>query len=437
MTPRLPDRYELEVRLGADGQIEEWLATDLPLDRPVLLRFLPPGTPPDQAEEFLRSVRSAAQVAHTHIATVYAAGTLEGTTYSVSEWAGGVSLADRAAAGVPIPPEEFLPNAAGLSSALGAIHAAGLVHGAIDAEAILFSAAHPAKLTGFGRPPRWRTATEDVQALSALLETTLTGRPIGAAIPSQVVDAVSVEIDDALERGRTGEVDAVHLAGSLRTAPLLSSAKPLIRGWSWRWVGPAVGLFAVAVLLVLLGSSLSRSSTVTPTSTFGSITAPPASTPPSSTVAPASPTTDPPLVNVSVLSARAYDPFGTDGEHDELADRAIDEDFTTFWKTEAYTSPLTLLKDGVGLSVSVSGTVTSVEVAGVRDGTAFQLYWAPEFPNAFNGWSLISEGTARDNGIDVTVPSTDGGAWLVWFTDLPATTEGTYTGTISEVRFRS
>lgn len=436
MTPRLPDRYQLEVRLGADGYIEEWLATDLPLDRPILLRFLPPGSPPERAGDFLNSVRSAAQIAHTHIATVYAAGTFEGTTYSVSEWAGGVSLADRAAAGEPIPPEEFLPNAAGLSSALAALHAAGLIHGAIDAEAILFSAAHPAKLTGFGRPPRWRTATEDVQALSALLETTLTGRPVGAALPSQVVDAVTVEIDDALEQGRTGEVDALHLAGSLRTAPLLSSGKPRVSGWSWRWVGPAIGLFSLAGLLVLLGSSLTPSSTVTPTTSVATITTPAITSPGSSVVTVSSTTTVPPLT-VSVLSATAYDPFGTDGEHDELADRAIDGDFTTSWRTEAYTSPLPLLKDGVGISISVSGTTNAVEVAGTRDGTAFRLYWAPELPTNFSGWSLISEGTARDNGIDVSVPSTDGGAWLVWFTDLPATTEGTYIGTISEVRFRS
>jgi hypothetical protein len=28
MPPRIPDRYRMNVRLGADGDIEEWLATD-------------------------------------------------------------------------------------------------------------------------------------------------------------------------------------------------------------------------------------------------------------------------------------------------------------------------------------------------------------------------------------------------------------------------
>ena len=33
MPPRLPDRYRLSVRLGADGDVEEWLATDEHLER--------------------------------------------------------------------------------------------------------------------------------------------------------------------------------------------------------------------------------------------------------------------------------------------------------------------------------------------------------------------------------------------------------------------
>ncbi len=440
MAPLLPDRYRLEVRLGADGDIEEWLATDLPLDRPVLLRFLPAGTSPERADDFLGSVRAAAGVSHTHSATVYAAGKLDDTTYSISEWAGGVSLADRALAREPIPPEELLPNAAGLASALAALHAAGIVHGAIDAESILFSAAHPAKIAGFGRPPNWRTQTEDVQALAALFETTLTGRPIGAALPSQVVDAIGTQVDRALELGRTGEVDALHLAASLRAAPLLAPSRRAGGGWTWKWLGPAITLFVVASLLVALGANLTSQgrsnitigSPAANTSGGDSTIAGPATTDGTTGTVP-----DSSLVVAETISAAAYDPFGTDGEHDELADQAIDGDFGTSWKTESYNSPLPRLKDGVGLQVTVRGPVTGVEIAGARDGTVFELYWAPAPAEQFADWTRIAEGTIRGGNADVSVPPTDGGVWLVWFTDLPATTEGTYTGAISEVRFRS
>ncbi len=441
MAPRLPDRYRLEVRLGSDGDIEEWLATDLPLDRPVLLRFLPSGTSPDRGESFLESVRAAAGISHTHLATVYAAGTIEDTTYSISEWAGGVSLADRALAGEPIPAEELLPNATGLSSALAALHAAGIVHGAIDAESILFSAAHPAKIAGFGRPPNWRTTTEDVQALSALFETTLTGRPIGAALPSQVIDAISPQVDRALEMGRSGEVDALQLAGALRAAPLLAPIRRRWTGWTWRWVGPAATLFVVAGLLVMLGANLTNQNRTNVT--IGASGGPGTTGSPSSaTTARGSGTTADTapagsLVSAEVVTAAAYDPFGTDGEHDELASQAIDGDFGTSWKTESYNSPLPRLKAGVGLHVSVRGPVSAVEIVGARDGTVFELYWASQPASTFSDWTLVAEGTIRGGSTDISVPPTDGGTWLVWFTDLPATTEGTYTGAISEVRFRS
>ena len=85
----------------------------------------------------------------------------------------------------------------------------------------------------------------------------------------------------------------------------------------------------------------------------------------------------------------------------------------------------------------VRGPVTAVEIAGARDGTVFELYWASVPADNFADWTPVAEGTIRGGSADVSVPPTDGGVWLVWFTDLPATTEGTYTGAISEVRFRS
>jgi hypothetical protein len=42
MPPPVSDRYRLEMRLGKDDDIEEWLATDTSLERPVLIRSLGP-----------------------------------------------------------------------------------------------------------------------------------------------------------------------------------------------------------------------------------------------------------------------------------------------------------------------------------------------------------------------------------------------------------
>ena len=42
MPPLISDRFQLEVRLGRDRDIEEWLGTDTTLDRPVLVRLIGP-----------------------------------------------------------------------------------------------------------------------------------------------------------------------------------------------------------------------------------------------------------------------------------------------------------------------------------------------------------------------------------------------------------
>ncbi|KAA3636550.1 MAG: hypothetical protein DWP92_09355, partial [Armatimonadetes bacterium] len=175
MPPRLPERYRLNIRLGSDGDIEEWLAQDAQLDRPVLVRYLAPEASHDRHGTFLAGVRAAAALTELHLQKVFAAGETSASAYSVSEWDGGVSFADRIRAGEGLPVEEFLPNASGLCVALARFHATGGVHGAIDTSAVHFSAAHPAKIGAFGRQPRWRDQASDTRALAEVLRAGLTG----------------------------------------------------------------------------------------------------------------------------------------------------------------------------------------------------------------------------------------------------------------------
>ena len=115
MAPNLPDRYEPQVRLGRDGDVEEWLATDTALDRPVLIRVLGAEADERRQTDFLALCRGAASVVHNHLAEVYDVGNRGAAPHAVLEWTGGVSIADRLRAGEGIPAGEFLANAAGLA----------------------------------------------------------------------------------------------------------------------------------------------------------------------------------------------------------------------------------------------------------------------------------------------------------------------------------
>ncbi|MGZ8756026.1 MAG: protein kinase [Acidimicrobiia bacterium] len=431
MPPPLPDRFSLEVRLGRDQDVEEWLATDTALDRPVLIRILGPETSQDRRQAFVDDTRSGAAITHVHLVSVYAAGLIEEGAYSVTEWAGGVSMADRLAAGETIPVDEFLPNAAGLAEGLAAFHKAGGIHGAIDAGAIYFSGSHPAKLGSFGRPHSGATVSEDTRALAETLETCITGRAPGTAFPSQVVDGIPTAVDEALDAARRGTLDAAGLAQALHTTTQTPTTKPREPKWSWRWLAPATLLSFLAVGIVAIGLVL-------PSGPGSPILFPatPDATTTTNTVAPTS-TVAITIEGGSPLVVRAfsYDPEGDGSEHDENIPKVIDSDPATSWRTERYFDPIPQLKRGVGIVFELNGQPGEFVATGLSDATAYTLMWAAELPtNGIDGWERLASGTVSGEQIRAQIPERDNGFWLLWFTDLPPQEDGFY-ASLAEVRF--
>jgi hypothetical protein len=267
MPPPLPERYQLEVRLGRDGDIEEWLATDLNLDRPVLVRLLGPEVDSERRLSFLAAVRQAAQVSHPYLAPVFAAEEVEGGAYCVTEWTGGVTLSSRMAGGETIEPSEFLAGAAGLAAALSALHRAGVVHGAIDGGAISYRLGSPPRLGAFGRHHRHASAAADVIALASTLEQGLTGRRPGGAPPSQVMDGMPAGLDAVLDAAQRGEVSASGMATRLAGLPPKAEPPPPDPAWARRGIKWALVLIAAALVLIAVGWLLGGSGS-SPTTTL-------------------------------------------------------------------------------------------------------------------------------------------------------------------------
>ncbi len=435
MPPQLPDRYQFEVRLGRAGDVEEWLATDTSLDRPVLIRILGPETTAERRGDFLELVRGAAGVTHTHVASIFAADALPDGAYSVSEWAGGLTLKHRLEAGDTLPVAEFLPNAAGLAEALAALHESGVLHGAISQDAIFFSLAHPAKLAAFGSHAEGTTARKDVRDLAETLVTAVTGGVTQDVAPSQVVDGLSPGVDRVLVRAISGELDAAGFAELLRAAPSsIVPAPSAARPFSWRWVLPASILLAVAIILFIVGRSLNAENQdpllfpVTPGPTV--TTASPTST----TIADAP---GGPIGASSIVSVEVFDPEGDGAEHDRELPHLTDGSITTTWNTERYDDPLPLIKSGVGFTVELSGTPAAVELLGSSNGISYRLFWAQVPASSLSEWEPVAGGSIRDGRGEVQLPPRTDGFWLIWLTDLPADQEGGFVGRIGEVRFRS
>lgn len=260
MPTAIPDRFRLEMRLGRDDDVEEWLATDTSLDRPVLVRTLGPESSPSRRKQFVETVGAIASVTHPNLARVFAVGEVPGGCYAILEYAGGSTLADHLNAGRGIDLAEFLPNAAGLAGAVAALHQAGLAHGAIDPSAVTYSLNHPAKLGAFGRIPR-TDMTGDVIALGRTLEMALTVSPPGGPPPSERIDGLSPVIDGILRGAQRGEYTAADMEKAFTAAPTPREPAPELRAASRRLIYAAAALLLLAAGLVALGYFLSEPAT--------------------------------------------------------------------------------------------------------------------------------------------------------------------------------
>lgn len=426
MPPPLPDRYELQVRLGRDGDVEEWLASDAILDRPVMIRILGPDSSPGRRVAFLHAVSAAAAINHPHLASVFNAGEVSGGVYAVSEWTGGMSLRDRLDSDETFEVGEFLPNAAGLAAALAALHEAGRVHGAVDSKSIQYAVAHPAKLASFGRPSIYSSREDDVRALARTLEHALTGGPVGGPPPSEIVDGLDPQVDRVLRDAQKGLLTARQLADGLTSAPSPAPPSAPAPAWSRRLLLVAVGLVLAAAGLVALGRMLVEGSgepiIVPPPAAGGTTTT---STLPAEPAGP-----------IVVVGVRSIDPFGGGDENDDLVGNLIDDDAGTAWRTERYRDPLPLLKPGVGVAFEVRGSPASVEFVRMTAGVAYQLAWSPVRPDDPAAWEPIVTGRTAEGNTTLQLPPRPGGNWLLWLTDLPGEEGSDYSAEVAEVRFR-
>src|SRR5438132_8635753 len=142
----LAGRYRLDQPLGGTmGEV--YLATDVELERQVVVKLL--GTDADP-QRFEREAGAAASLAHPNIVQLFEYGDVEGRPYMVFEYLRRGSLEDRLAAGEPLSDEETERIAHDVAAGLAHAHAHGLVHRDLKPANILFDEEVHAKIADFG-----------------------------------------------------------------------------------------------------------------------------------------------------------------------------------------------------------------------------------------------------------------------------------------------
>ncbi len=164
----LQDRYELGELIGAGGSSRVYAGTDRMLERRVAIkvldRSLAESADPAAHERFLREARSAARFTHVNAVATFDAGEDGDTLFIVMEFVEGRSLAHVIHNESPLDDERVIDIGEQLLSALGAAHAAGIVHRDVKPANILVTPTGQVKLADFGIARRF---DEIVSSLTA------------------------------------------------------------------------------------------------------------------------------------------------------------------------------------------------------------------------------------------------------------------------------
>ena len=442
----LGGRYSLDQRVADDGLTERWSATDRVLARGVTVEALSPDAGPDARDAFLAAVAAAARLVHPGIAATYDSGVAgegspeggaagPGLPYVVTERPKGSTLGEAVRRQGALSPARVVAIGRQLARALEAAHRAGVHHGGIDTDTILFGEDDRVKLARFaacGARARLGGATPDLPALGAALADALVGerqsRPVSAR---GLRPGVPPSLDAALLGAQTGAYsDASGFATALDELDVTDDAEPLVT----REITPPVGVptiarpasrpvsrtgtiggivvgLVLAVAVAVAAFLLAGNGGNGVLATGGSTALPGAGR----------------AGGITITGGHSFNPLSPDDptkrENESLVPKIYDGDPATTWSTLQYTTrAFGNLKSGTGVYVQLDGTHTlhQLTVTSPTRGWIFSVYVAAQPAPDLAGWGPPVAGpvTVTADVTQVDMDRAKGAVVLVWITQL-------------------
>jgi len=490
-TRTFTERYSLDVQINSSHNAVLWRAIDNSLNRVVCIVLLPHRDPRAQAllvhakSAAVNSSRNAAAildiVERDVVTGVRAIDSNEPYLGIVTEWVDGQTIDHIIGTNLePLTVKEALRVLAQVTSAVGAMHEIGLVHGRLRPRNVYLNDAGEVRVTGFGIDGALFTADGKTKAtdiagigdlLFAMVTATWPNGPVGAlpgaeilenktlTLPSQQRVGVGPAIDQLYEKTQDGTFSTTAdllQEISITNASMLADLAAAVNRWTahevnWhgkdipksRRLRAVVLAFGITYLFGWLGWQLMTHNFLNtpaslPSAPAITISASASASPTSSTSPSASASSAPwPTSYASLISATDYDPYADGKENPELAKLAIDGKPETAWVTTNYYSNTLGKKSGVGLIIDLGEEtkVAQVEVTFTSPAHGGAVFLT-DLPTPDLATSAVLGTVSSSNKIETFAPAkpVTGRYVLIWLTKLPRNEIGNYVGGIAEVR---
>jgi serine/threonine-protein kinase len=465
-----------------------FVAMDTVLERRVAIKLMHReiAADSDQLERFRREARAVAKLNHPHIVSVIDAGedqveSGQATPYIIFEYIEGETLKQRIRRMGRLSTSESVAYAIEIARALGAAHAAGIVHRDVKPQNVLLDREGTAKVTDFGiarvldqdgltADGRVLGTTDyvspeqalghavsgqsDLYSLGIVLFEMLTGEvPFSGANQVQVAmrhvreelpdvrtrrPEVSSALAAVLERATAKDVaeryadDRIFIADleqalaieSQRTGQVDGEATAVLptlptRTRSQVTVGQRSWRLRLSVLAII---AIIAGATWYALSNTGRGTQQESSG--------AAKQAGLEAVSLKQKGVKDFDPGGGDGEHPEQARAIVDGIKSTTWSTETYADEFDRTKatdpPGVGIYVDADPGVVAkaIEITTPTPGWQGKVYAAegPSAPKTLDGWTDLNAPINVGTDNTVRVPINSAGKryryYLIWITKL-------------------
>jgi len=172
--------YEIRALLGTGGMGEVYRARDDRLQREVALKVLPDAlrTDPERLSRFEREARTASNLNHPNILTIFEIGDVDGTHFMAAELVAGETLGMRLKRGA-LTVRDAVELAGQIAAGVAAAHDVGIVHRDLKPDNVMIRPDGLVKVLDFGlaRPAEHADAAVDDHTQAATVAGTVAGWP--------------------------------------------------------------------------------------------------------------------------------------------------------------------------------------------------------------------------------------------------------------------